>query len=87
MRYLLPLVLGVFAPMLLAIPPFNMLPNLQVDEMSAGESTAILADNDAANYGRVFPPTQPGQQSAWLTIRITSAISLSCKPRRILHAA
>jgi hypothetical protein len=73
MRTMLLAVLGALAPALMAIPPFQYLPNLQVDETSAGAVTATLVDNDVADFGRVFAPTQPGAQSAWLTIRVTSA--------------
>ncbi|MCB9895480.1 MAG: choice-of-anchor D domain-containing protein [Planctomycetes bacterium] len=75
MRSLMLLLLLAGATSTFAIPPFQYLPNLQVDELSAGAPVATLADNDAADFGRVFAPCQPGTQSAWLTIEVTSAIS------------
>lgn len=73
MRYAAMLLLaGLFAPLLTAIPPAQPVPFVKVEEMSGGLPVAQLADNDTPDYGRVFPPTQVGQTSAWLTIRITS---------------
>lgn len=58
----------------MAAPPVSSTPNMGVSEYSGNTSVTSLQHNDAADFARLFPPTEVGQTSEWVRIVVSNGL-------------